>query len=196
MTLMNRMSRLFKADVHGLLDQLEEPEALLKQAVRDMEEELGGRRAALARGRAEVARVAQRLARIATERDGLAAQLALCLESGKDDLARGVLRRKLEAERLATAFEARRTEGEAGVARLAAECEAAGERLAQVRQKMELVLARTAAGDAADPTVLSGLGVTDDDVEIALLTEKERRARGAGKHGAASAGDASKGGRA
>ena len=40
MALINRISRLFKADFHAVLDQIEEPEALLKQAIRDMEDDL------------------------------------------------------------------------------------------------------------------------------------------------------------
>ncbi|RLA35148.1 MAG: hypothetical protein DRR11_01080, partial [Gammaproteobacteria bacterium] len=40
MALINRISRLFKADFHAVLDQIEEPEQLLKQAIRDMEDEL------------------------------------------------------------------------------------------------------------------------------------------------------------
>ena len=43
MALINRVTRLFKADIHAVLDQIEEPEQLLRQAVRDMEEELRGR---------------------------------------------------------------------------------------------------------------------------------------------------------
>ncbi len=42
MALINRISRLFKADFHAVLDQIEEPEALLKQAIRDMEDDLAG----------------------------------------------------------------------------------------------------------------------------------------------------------
>ena len=40
MALINRFSRLFTADMHAVLDRIEEPDALLKQAVREMEEEL------------------------------------------------------------------------------------------------------------------------------------------------------------
>ena len=39
MALINRISRLFQADFHAVLDQIEEPEQILKQAIRDM----GGR---------------------------------------------------------------------------------------------------------------------------------------------------------
>ena len=40
MALINRVSRLFKADFHAVLDQLEEPEQILKQAIRDMEDDM------------------------------------------------------------------------------------------------------------------------------------------------------------
>ena len=40
MALINRLTRLVKADFHAVLDNLEEPEQLLKQAIRDMEDEL------------------------------------------------------------------------------------------------------------------------------------------------------------
>ena len=48
MALIKRLSRLFAADLHAVLDQIEEPEALLKQAVREMEEELARRAARVA----------------------------------------------------------------------------------------------------------------------------------------------------
>ena len=40
MTLITRITRLFKADLHGILDGLEEPEEVIKQAIRDMEEDI------------------------------------------------------------------------------------------------------------------------------------------------------------
>ena len=40
MTLINRLSRLFKADVHAMLDRIEEPPLLLQQALRDMAQAL------------------------------------------------------------------------------------------------------------------------------------------------------------
>jgi phage shock protein A len=100
MALINRISRLFKADFHAVLDQIEEPETLLKQAVRDMEDDL--------------ASTAQRIKLCAHDQDALqhrkaelegsvaeiGSQLDLCFDSGKDDLAKSLVRKKLEAERL------------------------------------------------------------------------------------------------
>ncbi len=40
MALISRLTQLFQADFHAVLDRLEEPDALLRQAVRDMEDAL------------------------------------------------------------------------------------------------------------------------------------------------------------
>ena len=40
MPILNRVKRLFQADVHAILDVIEEPEAVLKQAIREMQESL------------------------------------------------------------------------------------------------------------------------------------------------------------
>lgn len=48
MSLIRRMTHLIKADMHGILDHLEEPEALLKQAVREMKEQIAQREESLA----------------------------------------------------------------------------------------------------------------------------------------------------
>lgn len=36
MILISRFSQLLRADLHAVLDRLEDPEALLRQAIRDM----------------------------------------------------------------------------------------------------------------------------------------------------------------
>ena len=40
MGIMTRVVKIFKADIHGVMDQLEDPSLLLKQHLRDMEEAL------------------------------------------------------------------------------------------------------------------------------------------------------------
>ena len=40
MALINRVTQLFKADFHAVLDRIEEPEQLLRQSIRDMEDVL------------------------------------------------------------------------------------------------------------------------------------------------------------
>ena len=40
MPLVDRVARLFRADLHAVMDRIEEPDVLLRQALREMEEEL------------------------------------------------------------------------------------------------------------------------------------------------------------
>ncbi len=98
MTLMNRLARLWRADAHAVLDRLEDPRTLLDGAVRDME-------AALAADAADLERQRQRLTGLELQSDTLQAQLAaaaeeleVCLDAGNDDLARAVIKRRLQLE--------------------------------------------------------------------------------------------------
>ena len=49
MSIVTRVLRIFKADLHGILDAVEEPEAILRQALREMEEEIANTEAQLKR---------------------------------------------------------------------------------------------------------------------------------------------------
>ena len=53
MALITRVGRLFRADLHAVLDRVEEPEVLLRQAIREMEEELAEERQRLRLARHE-----------------------------------------------------------------------------------------------------------------------------------------------
>jgi phage shock protein A len=90
MALITRMSRLFRADVNAVLDQIEEPAILLRQAVREMEEELARdeQRARLLEH--EQRQLDARLAALERARRDLDAQLDTCFDAGKDDLARAL----------------------------------------------------------------------------------------------------------
>lgn len=95
MALLHRFSRLLSADLHAVLERLEDPLILLQQAQRDMAAALAEERSALQRTeRAEAAtelavrKGTQRLAQLQTELD-------LCFEAGNEHLARSVIKQKL-----------------------------------------------------------------------------------------------------
>ncbi|MGI9260531.1 MAG: PspA/IM30 family protein, partial [Woeseiaceae bacterium] len=100
MALINRVARLFKADFNAVLDQIEEPEQLLKQAIRDMEDELAANEQRVAICARDQETLSIRRNELSTSIDELGDQLDLCFESGKDDLAKTLIRKKLEAERI------------------------------------------------------------------------------------------------
>ena len=172
MALINRMSRLFTADVHAVLDRIEEPDVLLKHAVREMEEEL-------ARGEQRVRALAhehealgERQRKTEALHAELDAQLDVCFENGNDELARKIIKRRLETERLERHVVERRTTLAKELAALRAAVEEQREQLDVMRQKAEL-LANTAADDFAG----GDFAVGEAEVEVALLRERQKRQR-------------------
>lgn len=96
MALIRRLSRLFAADVHAVLDQIEEPESVLRQAIREMEEELARQRQREKWICGEIESAAGRIGVLATEAGEIDANLDLSFANGNEALARRLTRRKLE----------------------------------------------------------------------------------------------------
>ena len=88
MALITRVSRLFRADLHAVLDRIEEPDVLLRQAVREMEEELARDEQRIKMLTHEHEQLVSRHRDIQQSLEEVEAELDVCFESGKDDLAR------------------------------------------------------------------------------------------------------------
>jgi phage shock protein A len=95
MAIMTRFMRLCKADIHGVMDQLEDTGLVLKQYLRDMEQELDRKQARLNKVMASRDRAQREHEKYARENEKLEQDLSLAIEKGKDDIAR-VLIRKLK----------------------------------------------------------------------------------------------------
>jgi phage shock protein A len=169
------MARLFRADLHAVLDRIEEPEALLKQALREMEEELAAderHHKLLAQEHAQFDTRREELEQTLRDMDG---ELDLCFESAKDDLARTLVKRQLETRRHAKLLAKKRVTLEKSLAELQSRLGQNRARLDAMRQKAELLAAE--AGPAAEPCLAPDWAVRDEDVELALLREKQKRSR-------------------
>jgi len=94
MSVMDRLSRLIRANVNDLIDKAEDPELMLDQILRDMQSNITSTRAQVAAMIAQEKELEADLdetQRLASEWDRKARR---AVESGKDELAREALRRK------------------------------------------------------------------------------------------------------
>ena len=181
MALINRISRLFKADFNAVIDQIEEPELLLKQSVREMEDELARQERAVAQLAHEKESLTSRREEIAATARELDEELDVCFESGKEDLARVLVGRKLQAERLQKRIEARLESNRNSADQLERRLQHNRTTLESMRQKADVLAARTddVSGDdrSSEDGFLSARACVDDhDVEVAFLREKAKRA--------------------
>ena len=173
MSLIGRVAKLVNADLNAVLDRIEEPEALLKQAIRDMDEELAVEAQRIKWLRGEIDAHEARATAARKARDELDGKLDLCLEAGNDELGRKLTRRKLQTELLAQ----RLAEKKAALEKALLEHEKSyaehEDQLAGMVQKAELLTATPQR--AVESACESDLTIGDDEVEIAFLREKQAR---------------------
>ncbi|RLT97888.1 MAG: hypothetical protein D9N11_14630 [Ketobacter sp.] len=170
MTVISRVARLFRADMHGLLDNIEEPELLLKQAVREMEAEqvlLKQQADGLQQQKTTVQATLQRTQK---ELSQLEEGLGLCLAEGNDDLARALLRKQLYLQRCHDEYQGRLVSLDHQLAETLERIEQQASALERIRQQAAVF---DAGESGADSAVKADLGaITEADVEVALLKAK------------------------
>lgn len=94
MTFIHRIICLWKADVHGILDHLENKELLLKQALRDMEQALGTDAAKLKHMQTALNRAKQAFENQAKQLTQIESDIGAAIQKEKDDIARLLLRKR------------------------------------------------------------------------------------------------------
>ncbi len=180
MALINRISRLFRADMHAVLDQIEEPEQLLKQAIRDMEDDLAATEQRIALCAHDQSTLSVRIGELEDAVSDFDTQLDLCFESGKDDLAKSLIRKKLEAERVLKRLKAKHVANESYIDEQKTMFDENSATLESLRQKAELFAQhKPSRNDASEFDDIAWMAremtVGDDEVEIAYLREKNLR---------------------
>ena len=175
MALITRLSRLFRADAHAVLDRIEEPDLLLRQAVREVEAAIGRDEQRIRLLGHEDRQIRTRIEDAAQTLRRLDEELDVCFDAGKEDLARTLVRRRLEAERLRDALARRGEETASALEQLRRSTEENRSQLDSMRQKVELLANEDESREPTAQWSQPDLSVRDEDVEIAFLREKQRR---------------------
>ncbi len=175
MALINRFSRLFRADLHAVLDRIEEPTILLKQAVREMEDDVVQDERNLKILTHELEQIPVLENEIDKTLKNLQLEIGLCLDSDNEKLARSVIKRKLECQQRAKRLRLKSESMEQEVTGLAGRLENNRSRLSAMQQKLEILEEdyshNVGQSKACDMDVM----VSEDDIEVALLKEKQAR---------------------
>jgi phage shock protein A len=145
MRLFKRISRLISANLNDLIDQCEDPEKMLRQAVREMETALGQ----LMDGAARAIAQHKLLSRQFNEQQEAVTRCAKRAEAavgrGDDESARSELLRKGEHQRLVDALSPQLVTADALGRRLRRQVMAMRIKLAEARRKLTEITARSRA---------------------------------------------------
>ena len=175
MALITRVSRLFRADLHAVLDRIEEPEVLLRQAVRDMEEELAQEQQRCKLLSHEHQQLGVRGADLEQSLETIESELDVCFASGAEELARTLIRRKLETRQRLKTVVRKHTALELDLTALQDRVSEHRTRLENLRQKVELLVEEAPGGLPEEAWDTPETGVSDADVDVAFLREQQNR---------------------
>ncbi len=183
MSILTRMSRLCKADLHGVMDQIEDKGLLLKQYLREMESALKEKQARQSPLHQSCRQIQRDLCRQNLEREKLEKDLELAVRKDKDDIARVLIRKRrmLQAGCDGMQHQMQRIEEEG--AHLA---EILNQQLLQY-QELKVKAAeycnraeQRSFADAAEVPAESGFSSApaDEEIELELLQRKEALKQG------------------
>src|ERR1043166_288514 len=178
MTLITRITRLVKADLHGILDGLEEPEEGIKQAIRDMEEDIATQERHLEEPRAVLQQLAREAQETTTAMQEIESQIDICFAAENEPLAKNLIRKRLEMARRAKGIARAQEETQAQSDGLATRIATHKAQLASVVQKLQVyeeTRPRHPLASSPCAPLQGGSVITDDEVEVAFLEEKRRR---------------------
>ena len=171
MAIINRLARLFKADFHAVLDHIEEPELQLKQAIREMDEQCQANQRKLRQLMTKAQELSSSISDAQTLLDKTEQEITVCFNSDNDQLAKGLVRRKLETNALIQSLTQARESNE----KQRASCKKEGDEFASLLSGMQQKAAlMSRQNNQTAPYSESHAQVNDNDVEIALLQEKQR----------------------
>lgn len=174
MALISRITRLFKADLHDVIDQLEEPQLLLKQSIREMVAALDDDRQQLNVLQQRVSQSSAAIGELEADINKIEAELDVCFNAENEALARVVLRRKLESQQLLTLLSSKHKTVLQNIADLQTRIADHAPRLTAMQQKLELFVDERSHHSENGETP-STSAISDADVEVALLREQQRR---------------------
>ncbi|WP_114313114.1 PspA/IM30 family protein [Thermus caldifontis] len=150
MTLLDRLSRLIRANLSDLLRRAEDPEKIINQALEDMKGALREAREQVAAAMAEGKRLEREVESHLKEASLWEEKAKEALKAGREDLAKEALRRRKRALDLAEGFKQQAEEQKALMDRLMTQLKALEAKIDEAEARKKLFLARKKGVEAAE----------------------------------------------
>lgn len=176
MGILDRMTRLLRANVNDMIDRAEDPEKMLDQLIREMNDQIHmarGQVAAMIAQEKELQMDYDQSARMASEWERKA---ELAVTQGKDDLAREALRRKRDNDEHAQVYASNLRSQQDMVSKLKTQLQQLEAKYESARANRDVLIARQRRAEAVQKvsSTMSGLKSLEPGEELERM---ERRIR-------------------
>lgn len=145
MGILGRIADLVKSNVNDVIDKAENPEKLLKQMIRDLDDCIDDAKKEAVRALAELEKQEKQVEAKAREVAEWLSRAELALKGGNEDLARKALERKVEHEKTLTVLQDRADQVRAGADSLKASIQDMQGKATDARARLSALQARCAA---------------------------------------------------
>jgi phage shock protein A len=168
MGLFKRISDIVSANLNDLTEQFEDPEKMLKQAIREMEESIGEVTGQTAKAMANEKTLSRELERNRAQGQQWQERAEKAVEAGDDALARKALARKNEHEKLVAALEDQLNAAREAVGTLQRQLAGMKAKLAEAKRNLSTLSARKRAADFRRKMDSQAAGLTAEVDESAF----------------------------
>jgi phage shock protein A len=142
MALLERVSTLIRANLNDLIDKAEDPHKLIKQVILDIENQLIQVKTQMAVALADRHLLEKKRKEIEAKAVEWMQKAELAVEKEKDDLARSALERFLGHQKMAQSLKEQEADQNAQAEIMKSSLKTLGEKLAEVHNKKDLLLAQ------------------------------------------------------
>jgi phage shock protein A len=184
MGIMTRFTRLCKADIHGVMDQIEDKGLMLKQCLREMEESLAQKQAALDTVKAAFDQARHDREQFLREQEKLEKDLNAAIEKEKDDIARLLIKKLKTLDQHMDAIDQHGKASERRIASLNEQINTQKHQHAELQLRSETYFQRS-EHKRWEKTVSKIIphstcnALSDEEVELELIKRKEALKGGA-----------------
>ena len=168
MGLFKRISDIISANINELTEGLEDPEKMLKQAIREMEESIGEATTQTAKSMANEKRLSRELQRNQEQAQRWQQRASQAVEAGDDDLAKKALTRTNEHQKLTLALEDQIATARESSAMLKHQLEGMKAKLSEAKRSLASLSARQRAANFRKQMASQDIGVCSEVEEDAF----------------------------
>ncbi|KAA3657391.1 MAG: hypothetical protein DWQ10_13410 [Calditrichaeota bacterium] len=148
MKMFKRVTELVKANINHLLDQAEDPEVMVKQIIRDMEESIIEMRRETVRAVSRQKQIEKKLATSENLSKDYAAKAGQAVDNGDDALARKILEKKVYTDQQIKLLSSELTDANATSEQLKNDLVQLEDKVQVARRKKEELIRRKRSADA------------------------------------------------
>jgi phage shock protein A len=163
MSIFKRIQDIISANLNDLVAGYEDPEQMLRQAVREMEDAIHKARPDVAKAMANEKTIGRELAANSSQASTWEERAVAAVESGDDKLARKALERKKEYEKIVAALTDQNIAAQEASQMLRRQLEAMEAKLADAQRRLSTLVARNRAAEIRTKMATADVAVRLDE---------------------------------